>query len=51
MQRRPDQTPRPATSGALSTALRTRGSEVDDFKVEEEASSEISQLLGWPVAR
>ncbi|MEP7057058.1 MAG: hypothetical protein ABI809_04720 [Caldimonas sp.] len=46
MQRRPYQTPRPATSGALSTALRTRGFEVDDFKVEEEASSEISQLLG-----
>lgn len=38
----------PGPSGALNTALRTRGFETEDFRLEEESSSTLSQLLGVP---
>ena len=38
--------PRPETSRALNDALRSRGFETEDFRVEEEADSELSDALG-----
>ena len=39
-------TPRPETTRALNDALRCRGFETDDFRVEEEADSELADALG-----
>jgi hypothetical protein len=39
-------TPRPETANALNDALRSRGFETEDFRVEEEADSELADELG-----
>lgn len=38
--------PRPETARALHDALRSRGFETEDFRVEEEADSELADELG-----
>ena len=38
--------PRPETTRALTDALRSRGFETEDFRVEEEADSELADELG-----
>jgi hypothetical protein len=37
---------RPRPTQALNAALRSRGFEIDDFRVEEDTSSALARLLG-----